>query len=117
MSIKLREGKPMSEYVMRVDINETQHAFRINGVTFGKKHLRGIFPNWGASSQAFYRFLVIAPFLAENKDPDDTATEYGRYAVLKCRRIWEALGMKSEIVAPFMEMAGQMGEIHPSDFG
>jgi hypothetical protein len=104
--------------MMKVEVNEMKHAFRVNGVTFSRKKLGELFPEWGNEIQTLYRFMVIAPFLAETKEVSDAPTELGRYAIAKAKRIHEALAFPDrDAIAPFMMMAGQMGKIDPDDFG
>ena len=102
---------------MCITVNEMPHAYRINGVTVAKKHLRELFPSWGDSQDAFYRYLVLVPFLAETKEPEDTPTKTGFYAVFKAKRIQKALEIYGDVIVGFMMVSAQMGHLDPDSFG
>lgn len=104
----------MTSGMMRIEVNEMKHAFRVNGVTFSRKRLLELFPMWGDKETTMYRFLVIAPFLAETKEVEDAPTEQGRYAIYKAKRLHTALGLDGEdrqTIPAFMMAAAQMGEL------
>lgn len=103
--------------VFALAINETPKCFNINGVAFAKRQMRELFPNWGDTQQTFYRFLVIAPYLADRKNPEETGKPAGKYAVLKARRIMKELKLPDVAIVPFMMACAQIGQITPENFG
>jgi hypothetical protein len=107
----------MGTKVSCIHVNESVAAFNINGVTFAKKYLRELFPSWGDSDNSFYRYLVMVPFLAETKEPEDTPTPIGFYAVAKAKRIQKALDVYGDDIVGFMMMAAHLGNIDPDNFG
>lgn len=109
---------PSASFI-KVELSQTEKAFRINGVTFAKRRLAELFPAWEATEQSFCRLLVLTPFIAETRSVEKAPTECGKYTVAKCKRILAALNLPEEhgaIVAAFMVAVGQMGDIEPENF-
>lgn len=106
----------MTNRAIRIDINETKHAFRINGVTFAKKKLSELLPLWGDDVDSFYRYLVIMPFFATSKDVGSAPTPLGNYAIAKSKRIFDTLELDNNAIPVFMMMAAQMGHIEEEGF-
>jgi len=107
----------MTTSAIKVDIHETAHAFRLNGVTFSKRCLAELFPIWGATDESFYRFLVIMPFFAETKEIGDAPTKVGNYAIAKSKRLLESLKLPHDAIPAFMAMAAQLGNLDEEDAG
>lgn len=103
----------MQEQIMLINIEEAAHAFRVNGVTFAKRHLVNTMAKDtnGDTSKMLAKFLVIVPFLATSFELPENASESVRYGTLKSKRLYEALKITEENTVPFMLVAmAQAGE-------
>ena len=101
--------------VVNINVSETKHAMRVNGVTIAKKHLHRCFPDSENSHQAIFQYLTIVPFLAEKANVlVERFHDHTLYCAVKAGRIYKALGLDREICIPFMlvclEGAGNLTE-------
>ena len=98
---------------MRIEINEMAKAFRVNGVTFAKRHLAStIGKDCGDNYERMLaKFLVIVPFLAEAFQCPDNASESVKYGAYKAKRLHKALGINSDNKIGFMLMALSQAEL------
>lgn len=102
--------------VMQISIEESTHAFRVNGVTLAKRHLKASMPKGDDDEKRLARYLTIVPFLHEAYVPRQDAPESIKYGAYKAHRLYEALGLNHDIVAPFMLMClTQAGDLPTSD--
>jgi hypothetical protein len=91
---------------LRIEINETSKAFRVNGVTFAKRHLKSLEKGTnGDTEKLIAKFLVIVPFLATSYTPKPDASESTKYGVYKAKRLYTALGITDDNTVPFMLVA------------
>lgn len=97
---------------MHIEISEAEHAFRINGVTFAKRHLINTMAEDtnGDQHKMLAKFLVIVPFLATAYTPSKTAPESIKYGAVKAKRLYEALGINEDNTVPFMLVALEQAE-------
>ena len=101
------------DHVMKIEVQETRHAFRINGVTLAKRHLE---KTMGKETREFdkmlAKFLVIVPFLHEAFECPETASESIKYMSTKASGIYNAIGLDEDSSGPFMlvclQLAGDM---------
>jgi hypothetical protein len=104
--------------VMRIEIGESAHAFRVNGVTIAKRHLKASLPDRAneGDDKTLARYLTIVPFLHEAYVPKDDAPECIKYGAFKAKRLYKALGLTQESIAPFMLMCmSQSGDLPTAD--
>lgn len=102
-------------HTMKIEANETAKAFRINGVTLAKRHLRDLFA--GDDIQDNTRlgmFLATVPdtyitgaaeFMIEHAKPKSSVY----YAAKKVLRLWAALKLTPGIAKPFQMFALELG--------
>ena len=84
--------------VIRLDISETKHAFRVNGVTLAKRHLNHAFtgPSFAVGQQALYQYLAVSLMIAHDEyDPARTEglNASQNYLTKKAFRVEPALGL------------------------
>ena len=99
--------------VMHVNIEESEHAFRVNGVTYAKRHLLATMKKRedGDIHKTLARYLVIVPFLATAYTVAEDAPESIKYGAIKAKRLYEALELSEDNTVPFMLFAmSQAGE-------
>ena len=99
--------------VMHVNIEESEHAFRVNGVTYAKRHLLATMKKRedGDIHKPLARYLVIVPFLATAYTVAEDAPESIKYCAIKAKRLYEALELSEDNTVPFMLFAmSQAGE-------
>lgn len=83
--------------VIAMEVNTTRKAFRINGVTFAKSRLGEIFPGHDIDDEAtFCRYLTVVPFLNQKFGEEDYTSPTAKYAIVKAKRIWQALGIDQD---------------------
>lgn len=88
---------------MHIQIEEGAKAFRVNGVTFAKRHLEATLPKHDDTlEKKLARFLAIVPFLATRFTPDERATDSIKYGAFKAKRLYKALGINEDNTLPFM---------------
>lgn len=90
--------------VMHICIEQGEKAFRINGVTFAKRHLVNTLAKNtnGDLEKMLAKFLVIVPFLATSYTASEHASESIKYGAIKAKRLYKALGITDENTIPFM---------------
>jgi hypothetical protein len=108
----------MSTHVMKVEINEMAKAFRVNGVTLAKRHLRRVFPRHDhkPDDKILAQYLAVVPMV---KDLEITQgqNEAVRYGIFKARKVYIALGLNEDNTVPFIIMAREMaGGFEEEDF-
>ena len=93
--------------VMRINIEEGEHAFRINGVTYAKRHLLATMKKSedGDLHKTLARYLVIVPFLATAYTVSEKASESIKYGAIKAKRLYKALELNEDNTLPFMLFA------------
>src|SRR5882724_9215548 len=99
--------------VLRINVEESEHAFRINGVTYAKRHLLATMKKRedGDINKTLARYLVIVPFLATAYTVSENASESIKYGSIKAKRLYKALNLNEENTLPFMLCAmSQAGE-------
>ncbi len=102
--------------VMRINIEESKHAFRVNGVTYAKRHLLATMKKRedGDINKTLARYLTIVPFLATAYTVSEDASESIKYGAIKAKRLYKALELNEENTLPFMLFAmSQAGEDIP----
>lgn len=88
---------------MHIEIEESAKAFRINGVTFAKRHLINTMTKPDDDlEKKLARFLVIVPFLATSFTPAEGASDSIKYGAIKAKRLYKALGLNEDNAMPFM---------------
>jgi hypothetical protein len=103
---------------MMIETNETRFAFRVNGVTFAKKHLANTLGRdcQDDMSKALAKFLVIVPFLATAFEVSEHASESIKYGAAKAKRMYKALGLNEDNTVPFMLICmAQTGADDPNE--
>ena len=100
---------------VNINVSETKHAMRVNGVTIAKKHLHRCFPDSESANQAIFQYLTLVPFLTEKAEILlDRFTGHTRYCAIKAARIYKVLGLTKVSCIPFMlvclERAGDLDE-------
>lgn len=102
----------MQMQTISVEINEAAEAFRVNGVTVAKRHLRNTFPSTEGDEKRLAKYLTIVPFLHQAFTLDGKKTsESVKYGAIKAHRIYDALGLTEPAIVPFMIMClAQAGE-------
>ncbi len=99
--------------VLRINIEESQHAFRVNGVTYAKRHLLATMKKRkdGDLHKTLARYLTIVPFLATAYTVSEDASDSIKYGAIKAKRLYKALELNEENTLPFMLFAmSQAGE-------
>ncbi len=99
--------------VIRINIEESEHAFRINGVTYAKRHLLATMKKRedGDLHKTLARYLTIVPFLATAYTASEDASESIKYGAIKAKRLYKALELNKENTLLFMLFAmAQAGE-------
>ena len=93
--------------VMRINIEESEHAFRVNGVTYAKRHLLATMKKRedGDIRKKLARYLTIVPFLATAYTVSEDASESIKYGSIKAKRLYKALELNEENTLPFMLFA------------
>jgi len=98
-----KEGEYMQDAnVMRIYIEEGEKAFRVNGVTFAKRHLMATMTKGDDLNKKLARYLAIVPFLATAYEVNENASESIKYGAAKAKRIYKALKLTEEATIPFM---------------
>jgi len=93
--------------ILRINIGESEHAFRINGVTYAKRHLLATMKKRedGDIHKTLARYLTIVPFLATAYTVSENASESIKYGSIKAKRLYKALELNEENTLPFMLFA------------
>ncbi len=107
----------MQTNVMCIQMEQSEKAFRVNGVTLAKRHLLNTLGKDcnGDVDKALAKFFVIVPFLSEAFECPERASASVKYGAFKAKRLYKALGINEENTVPFMlmalSMAGDMPDI------
>ena len=99
--------------VLRINIEESEHAFRVNGVTYAKRHLLATMKKRedGDIHKTLARYLTIVPFLATAYTVSENASESIKYGSIKAKRLYKALELNEDNTLPFMLFSmSQAGE-------
>src|SRR4051812_7003631 len=96
----------------QVYITETDHAFRINGVTVAKRHLAKVLGRASPDiEKVLLKYLVIVPHLAnEFKLEDQKVSQSVRYGVIKAKRLYKALELDDDSEVAFMTTAARLAD-------
>jgi len=98
-------------YVINISIEEGEKAFRVNGVTFAKRHLLATMTKGDDLAKKLARYLAIVPFLATAFEVNENASESIKYGAIKAKRLYKALELTEEATLPFMLVCmAQAGE-------
>jgi hypothetical protein len=99
-----------SNEVMAITVGETQHAFRVNGVTVAKRHLASLSEGGKINDKVLAKYLVIVPYLATGFHMPEKASESVKYGVEKAKRLYKVLGINEDNTIPFMMIFIQISE-------
>lgn len=110
----------MQMNVMKISIEEGAKAFRVNGITFAKRHLVKTMAKDcdGDESKMLAKFLVIVPFLATAFQCSESASESVKYGAVKAKRMYQALNLNEDNIVPFMMVClAQAGDLEIPQVG
>lgn len=112
----------MTAGVIAINVQETPHAYRVNGVTVAKRHLQKAFPARAHETEKLlWTYLVIVPFLHEAYNVPVKAAEHIKYCSVKAHRVFHALNLPNEAILPFMivalKSAGDMNDEEMNQMG
>ena len=101
--------------MIAIHVEEGAKAFRVNGVTLAKRHLKATLgKNTDDMEKVLAKYLVIVPFLHKSYEVPHDASEGIKYGAKKAHRLWEAIGLEDDAVVPFMlAMMVRAGDIDP----
>lgn len=107
----------MQVHTMRIEVNETAKAFRVNGVTFAKRHLEKTISAGcnGDVQKMLAKFLVIVPYLATSFELSDKASDSVKYGAIKAKRLYKALEINEDNTVPFMLIFMQQAGMEPAE--
>ncbi len=93
----------MQAHVMKIDISEAKHSFRVNKITLAKRHLRSVFPKETdkPDDKILAMYLTVVPAV-KDIEPHPNQSEGVRYGIIKARKLVLALGLNEDNTVPFI---------------
>jgi hypothetical protein len=104
--------------VMKIEIEDNETSFRVNGIELDKSHIATLFP--GEADKGLAKYLCIVPFLHERADHFQQyheLSESAAYGIAKAPELVKALGITEVNTIPFMLMCMTQAGEDPSDLG
>lgn len=89
--------------MIAIHVEEGAKAFRVNGVTLAKRHLKATLgKNTEDMDKVLAKYLTIVPFLHKSYAVPHNASESIKYGAVKAHRLWKAIGLEDDAIVPFM---------------
>jgi hypothetical protein len=89
--------------MIAIHVEEGDKAFRVNGVTLAKRHLKATLgKNTDDMDKVLAKYLTIVPFLHKSYEVPHDASESIKYGAAKAHRLWKAIGLEDDAIVPFM---------------